>query len=78
MFNEYDTFRLTRPIPHQPIPVGSVGVVLMVFHGEKPEYEVEFPDGHGGNLGTSPTHTIGEHFMEPCTLPSKPAGQNGS
>ncbi|HIQ22212.1 MAG TPA: DUF4926 domain-containing protein [Planctomycetes bacterium] len=68
MFGEYDTFRLTRPIPGQPIPVGSVGVVLMVFKkGEKTAYEVEFLDEQGRNLGTSPTHTIGEDYMEPYT-----------
>lgn len=65
MFNEYDTFRLRRPIPQQSIPVGSLGVVLMVFDGDNCEYEVEFPDGKGGNLGSSPTHTIGEDFMDP-------------
>ncbi len=65
MFDEYDTFILARSIPQQPIPVGSIGVVLMVFHGEKPQYEVEFLDGKGRNLGTSPTHTIGEDCMEP-------------
>jgi hypothetical protein len=67
MFDAYDTFRLARMIPQQPIPVGSVGVVLMVFDGSIPEYEVEFPDGKGGNLGTRPTHTIREEFMEPFT-----------
>jgi len=65
MFKEYDTFRLIRPIPLQPIPIGTVGVVLMVFGGERTEYEVEFLDRNGGNLGTSPTHTIDEEFMEP-------------
>ena len=73
VFKEYDTFRLTRSIPSQPIPVGTLGVVLMVFDGDHPEYEVEFPDGKGGNLGAVPTHTIGEGFMEPYSPGEKGA-----
>jgi hypothetical protein len=74
MFGEYETFRLTKPIPGQPIPVGSIGVVLMVFPGATPEYEVEFPDANGKNLGNSPTHTIGEEFMEACEATNENAG----
>jgi hypothetical protein len=65
MFNELDCFRLAQPLPSEAIPVGTVGVVLMVFGGPCQEYEVEFPDGHGGNLGTTPTFTVGEEFMTP-------------
>jgi hypothetical protein len=76
MYNEHDTFRLRLPLPGQTIPVGALGVVLMVFFGEQPEYEVEFPDGKGGNLGTMPTFTIGEQFMEP-TMPQVEGDQRG-
>jgi len=66
MFREYDTFRLTKPIPGEQIAVGSTGVVLMVFVGDTPRYEVEFLDANGRNIGTSPTHTLAEDFMEQC------------
>lgn len=65
MYDEYACFRLTRPIPDQPIPVGTVGVVLMIFPGDPVEYEVEFVDPRGNNLGLTLTHTIGEDSMEP-------------
>ena len=64
MFNEYDTFRLAQPLTSEAIPVGTLGVVLMVFENSRREYEVEFPDGKGGNLGSKPTFTICEEFME--------------
>jgi hypothetical protein len=41
------------------------GVVLMIFDGPSRVYEVEFPDGRGGNLGTSPTFTLSADFMIP-------------
>ena len=65
MFNEYDCFQLARPLPSQTIPIGTVGVVLMVYDGTHREYEVEFPDDKGGNLGTEITFTISEEFMRP-------------
>jgi Domain of unknown function (DUF4926) len=65
MFNLYDIFRLRRPLPNEAIPVGSVGVVLMVFDGPHRAYKVEFPDGEGGNLGSTTTFTIDEEFMDP-------------
>jgi hypothetical protein len=65
MFNEYETFRLTRPLPDNSIPVGTRGVVLMVFEGPPLAYEVEFPDGKGGNFGKAMTYTLTEEFMEP-------------
>jgi hypothetical protein len=37
----------------------------MVFGDSRHDYEVEFPDGKGGNLGTKPTFTISEDFMAP-------------
>ena len=65
MYQEHECFRLSKSLPTESIPVGTVGVVLMVFKGPPREYEVEFPDGRGGNRGTQPTFTIGEKFMEP-------------
>jgi hypothetical protein len=64
MHNKHDTFRLKKPLPGETIPVGQRGVVLMVFGSSPPEYEVEFLDDFGGNLGSSPTFTISEDFME--------------
>ena len=37
----------------------------MVYGGDPPQYEVEFPDSQGGNLGSSPTYTITEAYMLP-------------
>ncbi len=71
MFDEYDTFRLTKLIPGQPLPVGSIGVVLMVFTGTTPDYEVEFTDANGKNIGNSLTHTISEDYMEMCKVTGK-------
>jgi hypothetical protein len=72
MFRDYDMFRLTHSIPDDSIPVGSIGVVLMVFDGDSPAYEVEFPDGFGGNLGKYPTHTVSEAFMEALPTEKRP------
>ncbi len=65
MFHEYDTFRLSQTLPDESIHVGTRGVVLFVFGGTPCKYEVEFPDGKGGNLGNSLTYTIGEDSMMP-------------
>lgn len=65
MFNEYDYFRLRRLLPNESIPLGTRGVVLMVFDDPSRAYEVEFPDGKGGNLGSAMTFTVTEEFMEP-------------
>ena len=73
MFNEYDCFQLARPLPSQTIPIGTVGVVLMVYEGTDRQYEVEFPDDNGRNLGTKPTFTISEEFMKP--MDDSAAGQ---
>ncbi len=63
-FREYDVFRLVKPIcGDDSVPLGSRGVVLMILGGNPIEYEVEFPDGTGGNLGTSTTYTIKETQM---------------
>jgi hypothetical protein len=63
MFNEYDSFRLRKPLPDGSIPVGSRGVILVAFAGQPRSYEVEFPDGQGSNLGKSISYTITEDFM---------------
>jgi Domain of unknown function (DUF4926) len=64
MFKEYERFRLRKPIVGEAIPVGTTGVVVMVFLKPSVAYEVEFPDGTGGNLGSKPTFTLTEAFME--------------
>lgn len=62
MFKEYDCFRLCKPLPDEAIPVGTIGVVLIV--NDNSDYEVEFPDGNGGNFGSVPTFTLSDDFME--------------
>ena len=64
MFAEYETFLLKKSIPNETIPVGTRGVVLMVFDGPPRAYEVEFPDGRGGNLGEAMTFTLTEDFLD--------------
>lgn len=63
MYNEYDTFILAKPLTDTTIPVGTRGVVLMVLGGEPTAYEVEFPDGQGGNLGKEISYTITANHM---------------
>ena len=59
--SEYDVFVLNREIPG--VPVGTIGVVLMVLGGTPRSYEVEFPDNVGGNFGDEITYTLTEDFM---------------
>jgi len=66
MFNEHDVFILQRALPDGTVPAGTRGVVLMVFGGSPCSYEVEFPDGHGGNLGAEITYTLTDDDMRPC------------
>ena len=42
IFREHNCFRLKRPLQGESIPVGTVGVVLMMYGGHSPKYEVEF------------------------------------
>ena len=66
MFNEFDTFRLAKPlVAGDTIPVATRGVVLTVYGGCPCGYEVEFPDGAAGNLGRELTYTITDDFMAP-------------
>jgi hypothetical protein len=67
MFKEYERFRLCKPIPNEAIPVGKIGVVLVVYHIPHLAYEVEFVDPNGRNLGSVPTFTLTEDFMEAIT-----------
>ena len=64
MFREYERFQLAQPLPSETIPVGTVGVVLIVYEGVPCAYEVEFVDHTtGGNLGSRSTFTITDEFM---------------
>lgn len=65
MYREYETFRLNKDLSDRSVAIGARGVVLMVFDGNPRQYEVEFPDGLGGNLGDSHTYTISEDYMRP-------------
>lgn len=72
MFQEYDTFLLAQPLDDTTIPTGTRGVVLMVLGGDPVAYEVEFPDGRGGNLGTSTSYTVTAAHMEPDKSQTNP------
>lgn len=50
MLNEYDCVRLRRELPNTKVPVGSKGVILMVYKEPRPGYEVEFFDTSGKSL----------------------------
>jgi hypothetical protein len=63
VFKEHDIFILSKALHDGSVPLGTTGVVLMVFPGESPAFEVEFPDDRGGNLGKSPTYTITGEYM---------------
>lgn len=65
MFEEYDSFILVQPLKDATIPIGTRGVVLMILGGDPTSYEVEFPDGKGGNLGKESTYTITAVYMQP-------------
>jgi hypothetical protein len=62
-YNEYDTFKLAKELPDGSVPLGTLGVVLMVLGGAPVAYEVEFPDDMGGNRGESTTYTLTEDFF---------------
>jgi hypothetical protein len=64
-FNEYDCIRLAKTIPAETIPIGTVGVVLMVLSIVPAGYEVEFVEENGRNLGSEPTFTLSEDFLTP-------------
>lgn len=61
-FRVYDTFRLVKRIPSDStVPVGTPGVVLLVFDDA---YEVEFPDGLGASIGAMITYTLTLDYLE--------------
>jgi len=67
MFNQYDRFRLAKPIEGEEFPVGMIGVVLEVFP-DKPRngYIVEFVDPDTGcNLGSEDVFTLTEDYLNP-------------
>jgi hypothetical protein len=62
MFIEHECFILVKKIPGEDeIPLGMRGVVLMVYSQD--DYEVEFVDDRGYNIGTQPTFTLKKDFM---------------
>jgi hypothetical protein len=63
----YDAIGLQRPLKEVDIPVGSHGVVLMVFETPTLAYEVEFVDCGGNSLGTS---TVTEDQIAASASPS--------
>ncbi len=64
-FKQFDRFKLSKPISQDDsIPIGCVGVILDIWNGSPRGYEVEFPDGSGGNIGRYPTFTLTEDFLE--------------
>lgn len=63
MFSEYDTFILKKAIEDTTVSIGARGVVLMVYEGAPQQYEVEFPDGTGGNIGSEISYTLPEEVM---------------
>lgn len=65
MFQEYDTFILQKSIAGENVPIGTRGVVLIVYDETPRQYEVEFPDSQGGNIGGAVTYTISDEFMKP-------------
>jgi len=59
---EYDSIKLKSQIKEVRVPIGTKGVVLMVFNSPSKAYEVEFVDSSGGSLGT---FTITDDQIEP-------------
>lgn len=53
MVNEYDCVRLVKPLADEQVPVGSKGVILMVFCEPRLGYAVEFFDEAGETIGAS-------------------------
>jgi hypothetical protein len=65
MFELHDVVILKRKKPEIPVPVGSVGTIVLVHHADPLKYLVEFPDAvdaHGRDangeetLGVYPVH----------------------
>jgi hypothetical protein len=60
---EYDTVILSAQIDESKIPIGTKGVVLIVFETPARAYEVEFIDLDGKSLGT---FTVTEKQITEC------------
>lgn len=55
MLKEYDSVRLKKPLSDDTVPVGSDGVVLIVYKEPTLAYEVEFFDKSHRSLGSFST-----------------------
>jgi hypothetical protein len=55
MLRELDSVTLKMPLSEGGVPVGSHGVVLIVYREPTPGYEVEFFDTSQRSLGTFTT-----------------------
>ena len=62
-FKIYDRFVLQKAIKGEDIPMGTVGVVLLMHSSEPQAYEVEFIDDCGHNMGSMPTYPLTPDFM---------------
>lgn len=63
MLKEYESVYLRGALPEGEVPVGSRGVVLMVYLEPTLGYEVEFFDENGKSLGN---FTTDEDHIEKC------------
>ncbi len=61
MMQLYDTIILKEPLDDIGVPVGSKGVILIVFDESSKAYEVEFVDSEDVSLGT---FTVTENQIE--------------
>jgi len=61
MIEEYAIVCLKRVVPTIPLPVGTIGTILIVHPCNPPAYEVEFVDGAGKSVGT---YTVDEADLE--------------
>jgi len=57
----YDTIVLKAPLEGDPIPVGTKGVILMIFESPSKAFEIEFVDVDNETLGT---FTVKEEQIE--------------
>jgi hypothetical protein len=64
-FKEYDVVRLREPLPDSNMPIGSRGIVLIVYDEPHPAYDVEFIDGASTSLGV---FTVQERYLEEESL----------
>ena len=70
MINDLSVVSLKRQIPNSAVPIGTHGVVVMVFQ-DPPGYEVEFFDQAGNTIQDSKTgsftFTLEENDIEVVT-----------